>query len=60
MNILDKIIVDKEESHSQKNHSCFSIRSLCLFSQKDYENLKIVPLELLLNISVVLKGRDKL
>jgi indole-3-glycerol phosphate synthase len=43
MNILDKIIVDKKRSHSQKiNHSCFSIRSLCLFS-KDYilsENLK--------------------
>jgi indole-3-glycerol phosphate synthase len=43
MNILDKIIVDKRREVIQKiNHSCFSIRSLCLFS-KDYilsENLK--------------------
>jgi indole-3-glycerol phosphate synthase len=44
MNILDKIIVDKEEkSFSKINHSCFSIRSLCLFSKKTIslsENLK--------------------
>jgi hypothetical protein len=62
MNILDKIIVDKEEKSSKKiNHSCFSIRSLCL-SQKDYiisEKKKIVPLELLLNISVVLHQRQR-
>jgi hypothetical protein len=37
MNILDKIIVDKEEkSFSKINHSCFSIRSLCLSQKRLY------------------------
>jgi hypothetical protein len=60
MNILDKIIVDK--SHSQKiNHSCFSIRSLCL-SQKDYiisENLKNSTTGIIEHISVVLHQRQR-
>jgi indole-3-glycerol phosphate synthase len=61
MNILDKIIVDKRrEVILKKSIIPVSQLEASVFSQKRLslsENLKIVPLELLLNISVVQRQR---
>jgi hypothetical protein len=60
MNILDKIIVDKRREVILKIIPVSQLASV--FSQKRLylsENLKIVPLELLLNISVVLHQRQR-
>jgi indole-3-glycerol phosphate synthase len=64
MNILDKIIVDKRrEVILKKSIIPVSQLEASVFSQKKTislsENLKIVPLELLLNISVVLHQRQR-
>jgi hypothetical protein len=63
MNILNEIIVDREKSFSKSIIPVSQLKP-SVFFLKDYiisENLKIVPLELLPNISVVLsiKGRDR-
>jgi hypothetical protein len=62
MNILDKIIVDKRrEVILKKSIIPVSQLEASVFSQRLYhENLKIVPLELLLTSSFSIKGRDKL
>jgi hypothetical protein len=53
-------LIKEKRSFSKINHSCFSIRSLCLFS-KDYiisENLKNTGIIAEHKFSI--KGRDKL